>query len=193
MLVVPEPSENEVKRYLKKWESSESYTIQESSLNKLFLEICPKNNNINDILIKTSCLNDFYSTNIFSTMTMAKHIYDLNIDKRLKELDETLVNDIANITINDKPKRFYSFASKYCSHHLPEDFPIYDSYVEKVLMYFKRKDNFAEFKSEDLKDYCKFKKVLIQFKRYYNIDKYNLKELDKYIWQLGKEYFTKKY
>lgn len=28
---------------------------------------------------------------------------------------------------------FYSFASKYCSHHNPLDYPIYDIYVDEVL------------------------------------------------------------
>lgn len=27
----------------------------------------------------------------------------------------------------------------------------------------------------------------------YNIDEYDLKDIDKYIWQLGKDYFPKKY
>lgn len=60
-------------------------------------------------------------------------------------------------------------------------------------MYFSKKDNFANFKKLDLKDYQKFKNILIQFKKYYNIDEYNLKEIDRYIWQLGKEYFPKNY
>ena len=191
MLVIPVPNRNEVEKYIKKWELEENYLINGQSLNKLFRKTYTKNNNIYDILIKTSCLNDIYSTNIFSTTTMAKHICDLNIDERLERADETLVNDIANITIKEKKKQFYSFATKYCSYHKPLDFPIYDSYVEKVLMYFKRKDNFADFKKEDLKNYCKFKKVVIQFKKYYNIDEYNLRDIDKYIWLLGKKYFNK--
>ena len=45
---------------------------------------------------------------------------------------------------------------------------------------------------EDLKNYKTFKKILITFKNFYKIDEYDLKEIDKYIWQLGKEYFPKK-
>ena len=33
--------------------------------------------------------------------------------------------------INGKKKNLYSFASKYCSHHNPEAYPIYDSYVDE--------------------------------------------------------------
>ena len=126
--------------------------MQENSLDKLFFKTYPNNIDINDILIKTSSLNDFYSTNIFSVFSIAKHILELNIDERLKSGDETLVDDIARVTINGK-KKFYSFASKYCSHHYPTAFPIYDSYVEKVLMHFQKKDNFSNFKKNDLKNY----------------------------------------
>lgn len=193
MIEIPTPTSKEIDMYLKKWDSLENYVLQESSLDKLFFKTYPQNNDINDILIKCSSLKDFYSTNIFSIFPVAKHILDLNIDERLKNEDTTLVDDIAKITINGKQKYFYSFATKYCSHHFPKSFPIYDSFVEKVLMYFKRKDNFADFKQKDLKDYTKFKDILIKFKKFYNIDQYNLKDIDRYLWQLGKDYFPKSY
>lgn len=193
MIEVPSPSKQEVERYLKKWDNLENYALQESALDKLFFNTYPNNTDINDILIKASALNDFYSTNIFSIFPVAKHILNLNIDNRLKNGDETLVDDISSIIINGKTKKFYSFATKYCSHHFPIIFPIYDSYVEKVLIYFQKKDNFSKFKKEDLKNYKIFKNTLIDFKKFYNIDEYNLKDIDRYIWQLGKDYFPKKY
>ena len=193
MMKIPNPSKDEVKKYLQKWDSLDNYVLQDSSLDKLFLKTYPNNTDINDILIKASSLNDFYSTNIFSIFSVAKHILELNIDERLKAGDETLVNDIAKIIINNKNKNFYSFASKYCSHHYPTEYPIYDNYVEKVLLYFKKRDKFDDFTKEDLKNYKTFKKILITFKNFYKIDEYDLKEIDKYIWQLGKEYFPKKY
>ena len=155
--------------------------------------MCPENKNIADILLKVATLNDFYSTNIFSVYPVAKHILSLEIDKRLEGGDVTLVDDIKRVTINGSDKNFYSFATKYCSHHRPLDFPIYDSYVEKVLVYFEKKDKFGKFKTADLKDYEKFKSVLISFRNYYGLDQYNLKQIDKYIWQLRKKYFPKNY
>ena len=59
--------------------------------------------------------------------------------------------------------------------------------------YFKKRDKFDDFTKEDLKNYKTFKKILITIKNFYKIDEYDLKEIDKYIWQLGKEYFPKKY
>ena len=190
---IPKPSAEEVEKYLKLWDSKENYVLQEKALNKLFLNTYPNNTNIEEILIKASTLNDFYSTNIFAIFPVAKHILNLKIDNRLKNKDETLVNDIANVSINGTTKNFYSFSTKYCSHHDPINFPIYDSYVEKILLYFKAKDNFSNFTKTDLKNYQKFKSILIEFKKFYNIDSFNLKDIDRYIWQLGKAYFKNKY
>lgn len=62
-----------------------------------------------------------------------------------------------------------------------------------MLIYFKKKDKFSDFKNEDLKDYFKFRNVLMKFKKFYDIDKYNLRDIDKYLWIAGKEYFPKRY
>ncbi|NLI41480.1 MAG: hypothetical protein GX421_09930 [Caldisericales bacterium] len=191
---VPRPCCGEVKKYLLRWDGLENYSLQESALNKLFFQTYPNNTNIDDVLIKVSSLNDFYSTNIFSPFQVAKHIISLNIDARLVAGDVTLVNDIAKVTMdNGTVRNFYSFATKYCSHHMPLEFPIYDSYVDRLLRYFRDTDRFSRFSSDDLKDYEKFKNILIQFTSYYRLEPYNLKEIDKYLWQLGKEKFPRTY
>ena len=105
----------------------------------------------------------------------------------------TLVNDIKQITINGTQRNFYSFASKYYSHHNPLDYPIYDSYVDAVLRYFRNRDAFSSFADGDLKDYVHFKSALIDFRVFYGFEEYNLKLIDKYIWLLGKDYFPKNY
>lgn len=194
MIEIPKPNKKVIEEYLNKWDNLEDHYIwQESSLDKLFHKDYKKNTDLNEILIKCSCLNDFYSTNIFLIYPVAKNIYDLKIDDRLKSGDPSLVNDIAHVTISGKEKTFYSFASKYCSHHNAVEFPIYDYFVDRMLMYFQRKDKFSKFKANDLKDYVKFKQILIDFKRFYDIDEYNLRDIDKYLWIAGKEYFPKKY
>lgn len=190
---VPTPSPEQVAQYLCAWDTLENYRLQEDALNKLFFELCPANNEMPDILLKVAALNDFYSTNIFSVYPVAKHILSLRIDDRLLSGDATLVSDLQAVNINGIEKKFYSFATKYCSHHRPLDFPIYDSYVEKVLCYFRNMDKFASFKTKELKDYTKFKETLIEFRSFYGLDQYNLKEIDKYMWQLEKKFFPKNY
>lgn len=190
---VPTPSKEQLEVYLAKWDALENYHLQEDALDKLFFKLCPKNSDITDILLKVSTLNDFYSTNIFSVYPVAKHILSLGIDARLNAGDVTLVNDIKRITINGVERNFYSFASRYCSHHNPLDYPIYDSYVDAVLRYFRNRDGFSSFANSDLKDYVRFKGALIDFRAFYGLQKYNLKLLDKYVWLLGKDYFPKNY
>lgn len=194
MINIPTPNKQIIEEYLTKWDNLEDHYIwQESSLDKLFHNDYKYNTDLNEILIKCSCLNDFYSTNIFLIYPVAKNIYDLKIDERLKNGDPTLVNDIAKVNISGKDKFFYSFASKYCSHHNNIKFPIYDYFVDKMLVYFQKRDKFSKFKKDDLKDYEKFRNILIDFKKFYNIDEYNLRDIDKYLWIAGKEYFPKKY
>jgi len=158
------PCPEQVAMYLEKWDSLENYVLQERSLRKLFTQTYPLNVEMDDVLIKVCSLNDFYSTNIFSPFNVAKHIVELEIDQRLSDRDFSLVNDIAIVKVNGhKTINFYSFATKYCSHHIPEDYPIYDSFVEKMLMHFKRKDKFFKFKKDDLKHYPTYREILMQF------------------------------
>lgn len=188
------PSRIIINEYLNKWDSLENYVLQESSLKKLFTETYPLNNKMDDVLIKVCSLNDFYSTNIFSPFAVARHIVTLCIDSKLKNNDLGLVNDIAKVKINDKKEfNFYSFATKYCSHHKPEIYPIYDSYVEKLLVYFKMEDKFFNFQKIDLKIYPNYREILIEFQKFYGLVDFTLKEIDKYLWQAGKQYFPRKY
>ncbi|HSW67019.1 MAG TPA: hypothetical protein VLH16_00400 [Bacteroidales bacterium] len=191
---IPRPSCSEVAKYLLSWDTLENYVLQESALNKLFFRTYPHNTDIDDVLIKVSTLNDFYSTNIFSPFQVARHIISLDIDDRLKAGDDKLVNDIARVEMtNGTVKNFYSFATKYCSHHQPLDYPIYDSFVDQLLRYFRDTEGFFQFRNDDLKNYVNFKAVLFQFRSFYSLEPYNLKEIDKYLWQLGKERFPRKY
>ena len=189
----PKPSFSEVNKYLNEWKKLEKYTSQERALNKLFLELLPGNSEITDVLLKASCLNDFYSTNIFAIHSVAEHILSVkDLDKRLKSGDINLVSELEEVKIGNNKRYFYSFATKYCSHHNPIAFPIYDSYVERVLIYFNKVDQFSSFKKKDLKNYKKFKGILLDFQRYYKLERFNLKEIDRYLWLLGKEFFQKK-
>ena len=184
------PTVKDAEWFLNYWEHDPVYSTHERALHKLFLDFCPRNYSFEDILIKCSALNDFYSTNIFDVHTIAQHIYDLKIDDRLAAGDYSLINDIAHVQINGTERTFYSFATKYCSNHQPNVFAIYDNYVEKVLLSMNRKERFADFKREDLKDYAMYMSVINSFRRFFGLTRYSVKELDQYLWQLGKWYFN---
>lgn len=184
------PSVKDAEWFINYWNGLSSYFNQEKALDKLFLDICKRNDNIEDILIKCSSLNDFYSTNIFDIHTVAQHILSLNIDERLDKGDLSLVNDIAHVDVNGKKHFFYSFATKYCSHHNPKRYAIYDNYVEKVLFSMNSKDHFMSFKHEELKVYETYMSAIEVFQQRYGLMQYNIKQLDQYLWQLGKWYFN---
>ncbi len=186
---IPRPCKEEVDKYLKNWDENEEFVKQDFCLNALFKTQYPKNNNIYEILTKVTMLNVFYGTNIFKTYPVAKHILEMNIDKKLTSNDDSIIDDISKIEINGKKVRLYSFATKYCSFHNPEAYPIYDSFVEKVLNYFRCKDHFADFKIQDLKNYSTFKEIVNKFVNFYNLEEYSVKDIDRYLWQVGKEYF----
>ena len=184
------PSVKDAEWFLEYWKNLPSYSNQERALDKLFMGICKRNDNIEDILIKCSSLNDFYSTNIFDIHTVAQHILSLHIDERLEKGDRSLVNDIAHVEVNGKDHFFYSFATKYCSHHQPNRYAIYDSYVEKVLLSMNKRKHFANFNREELKDYETYISVIRAFQQTFGLMNYNIKKLDQYLWQLGKWYFN---
>lgn len=193
-LDIPTPSKQQVEMYLRIWDKLDNYVLQESSLKKLFTTTYPKNTELDDILIKVCSLNDFYSTNIFSPFTIAKHIKSLNIDEYLEKNDLSIVNKISKVKMNGgKNRNFYSFASKYCSHHRPGAYPIYDSFVDKVLVHFRKQDNFYDFRNDDLKNYQSFTDIITAFRSFYDLDEFDVKDIDRYLWQLGKDFFPKNY
>jgi hypothetical protein len=187
------PSPSLMSEYLGKWEQLENYRLQEASLGLLFHSLCPENKKIEHVLLKVSALNDFYSTNIYDTYSVAKHILMKDIDGRLKVNEYFLVNDIAKISIKDKTINFYSFASKYCSHHKPASYPIFDSYVGKMMLHYKSADNFNGFDKADLKDYGRFIEIIQSFQSFYKLEKFSLREIDIFLWLAGKDWFPRKY
>ena len=183
-----------VRSYLEKWNSDkslENYRTQEAALKLLFHQFCLENNSLELVLLKVTALNQFYSTNIYDTYSMAKHIIDMRIDERLHRGDLALVNALALITLKKKQKNFYSFASKYCSHHNPKAFPIYDSFVEKMLVRHAKADRFFEFKKAELKKYERFVEVIKAFQRFYGLEDFSLREIDVFLWLAGKELFPR--
>lgn len=188
-LNIATPCQSELEKWLGLW--SEQSKSQESALNKLFHRTYPRNDDMDEILVKVAALNDFYSTNIYNIFAVAQHIKGIaRLDERLQKGDESLVSDIANVSINGKARFFYSFASKFCSHHNDKDFAIYDSFVDKMLTHFQKRDKFGTFTRDDLKDYGKFKKALNDFRAFYGLQ-CDLKQLDGYLWRAGKTHFAR--
>jgi hypothetical protein len=191
------PTNELVDIYIGKFNNDKRYLLADRAIINLF-HVFPENKKLEDILLKISVINDLYSTNIFGTFILAKHILQLNIDNGLENADPTIVSKIAIGHGISKPKgsgdrNFYSFATKYCNWHNKDAYPIYDNFVEKILIAYRNQDNFSNFKNSDLKDFRRFKEIIASFRLNYCLTKHNLKEIDKFLWIYGKTKFPNSY
>ena len=172
-----------VKKYLDKWYTYRDSKMleQENALSILFQHFY-QNNNLQNVLVKVSCLNDFYSTNIRDTYSVAKVIYQLNIDRRLQNGDLSLVDDIAAGTEKKcKSARIeYSFASKYCSFHRPDVYPIFDSRNEKILRYYRKDISIFPFTLR--KSYKDYVKIINKYREIFGLECFSYKEIDRFNW-----------
>lgn len=191
------PTNKLIDKYIDKFNNDERYFLADKAIISLF-EAFPENKSLEHILLKISVVNDLYSTNILGTFNMARHIQGLDIDSRLKQGDPLLVNEISSghgiiSKKNNKEINFYSFATKYCNWHNRDKYALYDSFVHKVLIAYKRRDNFSTFIETDLRNFTKFQEVVRDFQQFYNLTDHDLKQIDKFLWIYGKEKFPTNY
>ncbi|WCL50818.1 hypothetical protein [Leptospira sp. GIMC2001] len=152
----------------------------------LFFSKFQLNTEIEPILMKVTLLNKLYSTNILDVYSVAIHIKELKVDNDLNNGNLQLIDKIKKIKIKEKCFNFYSFSTKFCNKHNSNSFPIYDSYVDKALCYFRDKDNFFSFKKQNLKDYTSFVDIFYEFRYFYELDGCSNDEIDIYLWSIGK-------
>jgi hypothetical protein len=185
---LPQPTEELVRARVRIFDGIPGYAVTDRALSKLF-GIFPRNDSLDEILLKVATLNSFYGTNIFVIYPVAEHIHACNIDDRLSNFDLNVVEEIAKVTTHGKVRRNYSFASKYCSFHCPEAYPIYDSFVDQILWRYHQRDSFSRFsRSELFQSYSTFRRVIEDFRTYYGLSNLSLKEVDKFLWLCGKEF-----
>lgn len=194
-LVLQTPTNSLVAEYIEKFNNDERYYLADQAIVSLF-EKFPENNRLEDILLKISVINDLYSTNIFATFLLAKHIQLLSIDAAFQAGDLGIVDEISRghgirTKKSNKEINFYSFATKYCSWHCKDKYPIYDSFVHNILIAYRRRDDFHTFNDADLKNYERFTNVISEFKTHYSLTEYGLKQIDKFLWIYGKTVFEK--
>lgn len=192
---VPELTKKELSYYLECWEK-EGYTIEDA----IIYNVCEKlssNHLLDEVYYKVKIINYLYHAGLPEKYTrkMAEHICDIpNIDEKLKRQKRdsdciAVVEEIARLKIDDrKTRRYLSFASKYCSFHNPNIYPIYDKYVLEVLWVLKNRLNIEAnaTKKEMQQDYIVFSKIATDLKKQCPfID--SIKEQDQYLWMFGKK------
>jgi hypothetical protein len=180
------PTKEFIEEYRRQFEHKNS--AEEAAIKEL-CKLFPGNKNYKGVLLKSIVINTLYATQIRAIKSVAKHIFELDIDARLRQGDPQVVDEIAKLTINGKERRNYAFATKYCSFHNPPSYPIYDSFVDRILKAYQKQDKFLSRPLGDLKDYRRFKEVLREFVDFYGLRKSGARELDYFLWGYGKEIF----
>ena len=188
------PSPEALEHWNNQWDTNEklrNYRDQEAALTWLF-KTYPHNTDLNQVLIKVTALNSLYSTTIYHLTETARHILELkDFDLRVKAGDLNLVEDLATFEVKQKngvlrKKHIISFASKYCSWHNPEAYPIYDSKVKEKLKVFKtRQENGLTYKKGDLETYEGFCKAITELRDKFCLGP-SMKRIDRYLWAWAK-------
>ncbi len=184
MLKTPTPQY--VARCVAMFREEPRYAVADRTVASIF-EQWPRNTVLEEVLAKVVLLNGLYSTSIYGTYVVAKHIVSLRIDSRLRLGDLRLVDDIAKITFGDKQRFNLSFASKYCSWHAPDRYQMYDSYVDCLLWAYRKRDSFARFQRQELRSYTRYMQIIDEFRMFYGLAEISRKELDQFLWIAGRE------
>lgn len=182
------PSVKDAEWFINNWKNEGKFSTPVNIMFRLCQETYPNNNNLEEVLLKCAAINAFSSTNVYDIYSMAEHIVRKQIDEKLKNNDLSLVETISKINIGGKQHNFYSFATKYCHYHNPDNYAIYDRYVAKVICSFPKE--FRVIKENKLKeDYEYFINVLKDFRSHFGLN-LSLVDLDKYLWRLGRWYLN---
>lgn len=183
-MALPKPSKKLIQKKAEELRKQEDTLLDLEVLNNLF-KSNSSNTDIPTVLLKVTVLNELYSTRIFKVRDAARAIVDAEIDSLLDNNDPCAVKRIQTMKLGSKVRSTYSFATKYCSWHHPENYPIFDKNVMKALTAYRIQDKFAKFSQKDLRDYKKFIEILKIFRKYYEVENVSFSDLDKFLWSVG--------
>lgn len=150
------------------------------------------NDSLPCVLPKVILINSFYSTQIYDTLGIARHILKTEADKRLTNGDISLVDDIRRgHGIRTKKTGngidFYSFATKYAALHEPTKFPIFDGLVMRLLSTLNKQLNFcSRFTQTDLRNYQRYVSVINALIDFADLESLTYKGLDQGLWVYAK-------
>jgi len=158
------------------------HELIEQSLDELVRQY-PHNADPRHILLKVVAVNALHHTHLFAVDAVARHIHaDIDeMDNALAAGSPELVNQIARIAIQGKKYNLYSFATKYCSLHNPEAYPVYDLRVDHYLCRLQAQHPFAAFHHPELCDYPKFVAIMTAFRKFHRLTAFSFLEIGKFI------------
>lgn len=159
------------------------YAFVDRALAELFGQY-PTNDDEAHVLLKVVALNELYSTNIYAVADVACLIYEhrQEVDGALNPPSPEAVDQIVELLFCGMKRHFWAFATKYCSWHRPESYPIWDANVARYLRSLKGSP-FT--RPEDWTRYSQFVDLMQQFKNFYNLGEFTFKQIDKFLWLSG--------
>ena len=189
------PTEKIVREACKKFDRENS--VIEQAVAELFHRY-PKNDQLDHVLLKVVTLNCLYSTQIPThsqivpnLVDMAQHIHRNGrlIDAGLATTTPIIVDTIANPDVPNKQTRcYFSFATKYCSCHQPESYPLWDSNVRGYLESLQKQTGFPNnFEVNGYWEYPQFYRVMSKLRERYGLSSLSFKDIDKFLWLHGKQ------
>lgn len=145
----------------------------------------PLNDDVCEIIVKISTMEHHQiDDRLCSRRAMAEHIAALQMDPALQQGRPEVVDAVARLSVHHRDY-FYSFASQYCNWHNPSAYPIYDLSMHNLLTFYWKKCQHTELLNDDLHDYPRFKDRVVEFRKQIGMEKYDYKELDKFVWIYG--------
>lgn len=180
---------------LEKFKIEEHYFTGDERVFEVF-EKYPINIDRDTVIEKVSCLRDAQTRETGADNYLADHILKLNIDSLLEIRDTKVVDKIANVQVGSNEVTLYHFASRYCNHHFPDDYPVYNIQVIPICGTLFPEIMHESNSMQGNIIYADFKKAMILVRKGLHLEKLNFYELDKILWaheseiieSIGEEY-----
>lgn len=193
-MILEYPSQEFVSK-MNKLNSSENEL--NNKLLKLFRTFNDESNH-NDVIIKVAALNKLYSTAIININPVAEQIVNVFSDLKSKpnSKDEyiKLIDRISIVKWNNGVKNFtrnnLSFSSKYIHFYNEYKTPIYDSYIWILIKGYLGQKNKLNISFASPSNYSIFLIEFEKFRKEFGLEKYSIYEVDKFLWQYGRQLIT---
>lgn len=187
--MLPVPTVELVLEECSKFDNAPWNQLGDKALKEL-LENFPRNTDASHVLLKVMVLNKLYSTRVLDNDVepLARHIAGLGIDYLL---EQGALKAVEAIYTCPPLKKYYSFATKFCSWHNPSAYPIYDSYAVKCLWTYMKEEKaanqkpFKTFSLDSLWYYEKYVATVTAFRDRYALDSLTFRQIDKFLWFTG--------
>ena len=157
----------------------------ESTIRELF-STYPDNQDVRHILVKVIAINALYHARVLDMDLQPLSIHMKTIDELDTRLRQGTPDVVDAIWKSQGTKRkYFSFATKFCSWHNQEAYAIYDLNVWEALVAYRAKDERFAFRNSECNDYAGFLAIVRRFRKSYGLEDYSLKSIDKLLWRVG--------